>query len=227
MGLEQALTHGLLGMVGGGAKVIQEQEKFDRENAAKQSAEQDRSEREMAIEERRAALSSTNQKDLAGIQHKNRLAEIKAQGDAQSKASKDPTGDEMKKMQLDDEKKVRSEIAQHEGNIKQWMRSISESPENKQILLPSIEKAQARISELRSGGTTTSQRIEQEEGMDPKQIREVKGKTVPGKLGFSVAESAPRQDQTPQGLPPGTKQIGTSGGKPVYQTPDGRKLIGE
>lgn len=29
------------------------------------------------------------------------------------------------------------------------------------------------------------------------------------------------------GLPAGARQIGTSGGKPVYQTPDGRKLIGE
>lgn len=28
-------------------------------------------------------------------------------------------------------------------------------------------------------------------------------------------------------LPPGAKQIGTSGGKPVYQTPDGKKFIGE
>ena len=28
-------------------------------------------------------------------------------------------------------------------------------------------------------------------------------------------------------LPPGAKQVGTSGGKPVYQTPDGKRFIGE
>lgn len=33
--------------------------------------------------------------------------------------------------------------------------------------------------------------------------------------------------QTTKGLPDGSKLIGTSGGKPVYQTPDGKKFIGE
>ena len=32
---------------------------------------------------------------------------------------------------------------------------------------------------------------------------------------------------SPTGLPPGAKQIGTSGGKPVYQMPDGSKMIAE
>lgn len=32
---------------------------------------------------------------------------------------------------------------------------------------------------------------------------------------------------SPDGLPAGARQIGTSGGKPVYQTPDGKKFIGE
>ena len=31
----------------------------------------------------------------------------------------------------------------------------------------------------------------------------------------------------PTSLPPGAKQVGTSGGKPVYQTPDGKRFIGE
>lgn len=37
------------------------------------------------------------------------------------------------------------------------------------------------------------------------------------------AQTAPVIKQLPQG----SKQIGTSGGKPVYQTPDGKKFIGE
>lgn len=38
-----------------------------------------------------------------------------------------------------------------------------------------------------------------------------------------AAQAAPVIKQ----LPAGSKQIGTSGGKPVYQTPDGKKFIGE
>ena len=33
--------------------------------------------------------------------------------------------------------------------------------------------------------------------------------------------------QASASLPPGAKQVGTSGGKPVYQTPDGKRFIGE
>ncbi len=35
------------------------------------------------------------------------------------------------------------------------------------------------------------------------------------------------QQAAPAGVPPGAKQIGTSGGKPVYQLPDGSKVIAE
>lgn len=41
------------------------------------------------------------------------------------------------------------------------------------------------------------------------------------------APAAPRQQGLPPGLPPGSRQIGTSGGKPVYQTPDGKRFIEE
>lgn len=37
----------------------------------------------------------------------------------------------------------------------------------------------------------------------------------------------PQQPKSLNQLPQGAKQIGTSGGKPVYQTPDGKKFIGE
>lgn len=39
-----------------------------------------------------------------------------------------------------------------------------------------------------------------------------------------ATRSKPSAD-TPAGLPAGARQIGTSGGKPVYQTPDGKKFI--
>lgn len=41
------------------------------------------------------------------------------------------------------------------------------------------------------------------------------------------APSAPAGGPALDALPQGAKQIGTSGGKPVYQLPDGRKVIGE
>lgn len=44
-----------------------------------------------------------------------------------------------------------------------------------------------------------------------------------------AGQSKPAQDKatnkTLSSLPPGAKQVGTSGGKPVYQTPDGKKFI--
>lgn len=60
-----------------------------------------------------------------------------------------------------------------------------------------------------------------------------------GKIGVGAKPSAPAvaapiPGQTPQakpavpnGLPPGAKQIGTSQGRPVYQLPDGRKVIAQ
>lgn len=83
MGLEQALQYGLLGAIGGGAKVVQEQEQANRENAAKRADEDARTERELAIEERRQRLAG----QIRHEQLPDRLAEIKAE----SAARRDPT----------------------------------------------------------------------------------------------------------------------------------------
>jgi len=54
---------------------------------------------------------------------------------------------------------------------------------------------------------------------------------LPGLPAAPSLPSVPKSPQSasgsilPKGIPAGSKQIGTSGGKPVYQTPDGRKLI--
>lgn len=43
----------------------------------------------------------------------------------------------------------------------------------------------------------------------------------------AAAPPAPRAPGAPSGLPAGARQIGTSGGKPVYETPDGKRFIEE
>lgn len=60
------------------------------------------------------------------------------------------------------------------------------------------------------------------------------GKTIEGSLASPEANRGRARSMLPQppagspaGLPPGSKQIGTSGGKPVYQTPDGKRFIQE
>lgn len=62
------------------------------------------------------------------------------------------------------------------------------------------------------------------------------GKTIEGSLATPEANRTrarqmlprpPEPAKLPPGLPPGSKQIGTSGGKPVFQTPDGKRFIAE
>jgi hypothetical protein len=40
-----------------------------------------------------------------------------------------------------------------------------------------------------------------------------------------AAPAAPRAEPKPIGLPDGARKIGTSGGKAVYETPDGKRFI--
>lgn len=57
-----------------------------------------------------------------------------------------------------------------------------------------------------------------------------KGKWIPGPGSATAARGGgaigdPRS--VPPGLPPGSKQIGTSGGKPVYEAPDGKRYVAD
>lgn len=49
--------------------------------------------------------------------------------------------------------------------------------------------------------------------------------TAESKGGKPAATPAPAKTAAPAALPAGAKQIGTSGGKPVYETPDGKRFI--
>lgn len=56
---------------------------------------------------------------------------------------------------------------------------------------------------------------------------DIKQYQVPTRNAPSAIGAAPQAPRTINKLPEGAKQIGTSGGKPVYQTPDGKRFIGE
>jgi hypothetical protein len=42
-----------------------------------------------------------------------------------------------------------------------------------------------------------------------------------------LAQASGAGGNMPKGIPPGSKQVGTSGGKPVYESPDGKRYIVE
>jgi hypothetical protein len=46
-----------------------------------------------------------------------------------------------------------------------------------------------------------------------------------GNIAGAYSPQSPQSQGLPAGIPAGSRQIGTSGGKPVYQTPDGQQLI--
>lgn len=217
MGLEQALTHGLLGMAGGGAKVIQEQEKFNRENAAKQSAEQERSERDMAIEERKLRLAGQIRRD----QLHDDLARIRTEAQARESAKSGTPDNELRAAQAED---LRNKIAK-DKEIEQLRKDLAKAENlarNDPSLQSLVDARRQKLDTLLGAKPTESYSISMEENPDTGERKNVTRLT-----GTGAPPGATKTASMPQGLPPGTKQIGTSGGKPVYQTPDGRKLIGD
>lgn len=55
-----------------------------------------------------------------------------------------------------------------------------------------------------------------------------RGGAAPAAMPGAAPAAAPKPSAgTVQALPPGSRQIGTSGGKPVYQTPDGKKFVAQ
>jgi hypothetical protein len=62
---------------------------------------------------------------------------------------------------------------------------------------------------------------------DPAKVQELEAEIAAAKSKLAPrAPTAAAPKATVKALPAGAKQIGTSGGKPVYQTPDGKKFIG-
>lgn len=96
MGLE-ALTYGLLGAIGGGAKAAQDKAMFEREQEAKREDERARTERELAIEEQRMRLRAQFEKDNLPNELEKITAKYKAEAQARKEA--DPAAEELKRAQ--------------------------------------------------------------------------------------------------------------------------------
>lgn len=146
--------------------------------------------------------------------HQNRLEEIKAHGAASSKAAKDPLDQEAKKFSLEQAKRKDAAMQEWVNLSEQYYNA--EDDATKQYLFPMLRSVESKLSAMgvNPRGTTS-----QETKEDPL-TNELSTKSVT-KTG--VRTQAP----SVSGLPAGAKQIGTSGGKPVYQTPDGKKFIGD
>lgn len=96
------------------------------------------------------------------------------------------------------------------------------------------EDVRNRLRSLSSGGAATPEASPQGSKMDAiMKDAEAQGLStfdvqVDGKPRVSVSRGGAAAKAAPiKALPAGAKQIGTSGGKPVYQTPDGKRFIQE
>lgn len=217
MGLEQALTHGLLGAVGGGAKVIQDQERQDRESAAKSAQDAARSERDLAIEERKLQMAAKFKHD----QLPDDLARIKAEAQARESAKSGTPDNELRAAQAE-EQRMKNAREKEIAELRKDLAKAESLARNDPSLQSLVDARRQKLETLLGAKPAESYSMRMEENPDTgerKTVTEFKGSGAP--------PGATKSAALPPGLPPGTKQIGTSGGKPVYQTPDGRKLIGD
>jgi colicin import membrane protein len=149
MGLEQALTQGLLGMVGGGAKVVQEQEKADRENAAKSAEDAARSERDMAIEERKLRLAGQIRRE----QLPDRLKEIEAEAKAKERGQAASPDNELRAAQAEEKRFELQQAKRKDAALQEWT-TLAEQYDSatdeadKKYLFPLLQKSEARLSAL-------------------------------------------------------------------------------
>lgn len=88
-----------------------------------------------------------------------------------------------------------------------------------------IAELEYALSAQTAATAKTSVTEEKPDPLDPDTTTTVK-KTTQKKIGM-LADPNASQGSSQNGLPPGSVQVGTSGGKPVYETPDGRRLIAE
>ena len=150
----------------------------------------------------------TAKKEDAGMLHRNRMEEIAASKDPQDAVK----ADAIKKENARKEQIVI--LNQQYASIQNTMKQGDPGTER---ILSSIKAKIAALGGSESTSKWSEKDVTDEYG-ETKHISSREGTGTP-----PVAKSA----SIASGLPAGAKQIGTSGGKPVYQTPDGKRFIGE
>jgi hypothetical protein len=86
------------------------------------------------------------------------------------------------------------------------------------------EKKQPSLEDLASGFLRSDPNAGMKNALTPSAAYE-KAKTLRALTATIREDAAPKPESATAGLPKGAKQIGTSGGKPVYETPDGKRFI--
>jgi hypothetical protein len=109
--------------------------------------------------------------------------------------------------------------------LRSSMKDMSKS--EKAATQPALEAAQNKLARYEEDRDNTASRIREYTSagkISAEGKTSVAEKAKPGDNGN--VKSAPGKPVVINTLPPGSKQIGTSGGRPVYQTPDGKKFLG-
>lgn len=198
MGLIGAGLIGALGGAGKGMATVGEIAYRDQLDQHKLTAQEEMAAR---AEERRLA----NQRTLATEEH--------VYQDARSKASSE--------LQVAQTDKLRAEIAKEReiGALRSKLAKAELLAANDPAAKQLADALRSKLNVLTDAKPTETYSTRVEENPDTgekKNVTEIKGSGTP-----------PRTTAAVSGLPAGAVKIGTSGGKPVYQTPDGKKFIGE
>jgi len=202
-GLIAAGLIGALGGAGKGISTVGEIAYKDQLDQHRIAANEDMAAR---AEDRRLA----NQRTLAADEH--------VYQDARAKVS-----NELQSAQTD---KLRAEIAKEKeiGVLRTQLAKTESLAANDPAAKQLADAMRAKLNVMtgeKSGQTYSIRTEEDPDTGDTKNVTEIKGKGTPPKPKDATRSSAV------SGLPAGAVKIGTSGGKPVYRTPDGKQLIGE
>jgi hypothetical protein len=175
--------------------------------AEREERKLDISERTTLSRERQADMRDATQRYIADLRHQDSTKRLDALI-AKTGAGKDKDGIKDALNFIDG---ARKELANDAQNTRQLMQA-----ELKDVLDPDEQKR------IKSDYADKLAAIERKRTQVEKDFSALRSK-----VGLPAVEPEPAPKPTPTlpELPKGAKQIGTSGGKPVYETPDGKRFI--
>jgi hypothetical protein len=166
----------------------------------------DASEKATAAKERQAEMRDATQRYIADLRHADSQKRLDVLI-AKTGAGKDGVREALSFVDG-----VRKELTSESQNLRQLMQA-----ELKDELDPDVRK---RVQEEYKPKFADIERKRAQIDQDYNALR--------GRVGLPERAAEPTKPEQPKALPAlpkGAKQIGTSGGKPVYETPDGKRFI--